>query len=68
LLVAHPGERRAEIVDYKTDSAFTWERNLGEYERQMGYYLRAASEILGYRVERATLLFLGARREVEVAG
>ena len=66
LLLAHPGERRAEIVDYKTDSAFTWRKNLPEYERQMGYYLRAASQILGYRVERATLLFLSAREVVEV--
>ncbi len=66
LLVAYPGEKRAEIVDYKTDSVVTWRGNLAEYERQMGYYLRAASEILGFRVERATLLFLSAKEAVEV--
>jgi ATP-dependent exoDNAse (exonuclease V) beta subunit len=66
LLVAYSGEKRAEIMDYKTDSVGTWRGNLPEYQRQMGYYLRAASEILGFRVERATLLFLLAKEAVEV--
>jgi hypothetical protein len=34
----------------------------------MGIYLRAASEILGFVVEKATLVFLGAREVVEVRG
>ena len=66
LLMVNAGEKRAEILDYKTDSAFTWRKNLPDYERQMGYYLRAASDILGYRVERATLLFLSPKESVEV--
>ena len=36
---------------------------LEDYTRQMRYYLRAASEILGFRVEKATLLFLSAKKE-----
>ncbi len=66
LLLVHPREKRAEILDYKTDSASTWWKNLPDYRRQMQYYLRAASDILGFRVERATLLFLGPKEAVEV--
>jgi ATP-dependent exoDNAse (exonuclease V) beta subunit len=53
----------AEILDYKTDSAFTWEAHAADYERQMRYYLQAAGEILGFPVTGATLLFLTPRRE-----
>ena len=56
----------AEIVDYKTDSKFLWEKRVEDYRRQMEYYLAAASDILGYTVEKATLVFLGAQVEVVV--
>jgi ATP-dependent helicase/nuclease subunit A len=68
VLIAEPGKARAEIVDYKTDSAWTWQGNVEGHRRQMGIYLRAASEILGFVVEKATLVFLGAREVVEVRG
>ncbi|MGN6368371.1 MAG: helicase-exonuclease AddAB subunit AddA [Phycisphaerae bacterium] len=66
LLLVHAREQSAEILDYKTDSPFTWQKNLPEYQRQMQYYLRAASDILGFRVARATLLFLAPKQAVEV--
>jgi ATP-dependent exoDNAse (exonuclease V) beta subunit len=66
VLVTDQEQRAAEIIDYKTDSLRMWERRLPEYERQMTYYLRAASEILGFEVERAVLVFLTAREEREV--
>ncbi|HUO09188.1 MAG TPA: helicase-exonuclease AddAB subunit AddA [Phycisphaerae bacterium] len=66
LLLVHPASKSAEILDYKTDSPRTWQKNLPDYERQMGYYLRAASDILGFPVTRATLLFLTAREAVEI--
>ena len=62
-LIVDMQARTAEIIDYKTDSAFLWESRLPEYQRQMGYYLRAASEILGFKVEKATLVFLSPRIE-----
>jgi ATP-dependent helicase/nuclease subunit A len=65
-LVVDPVGRTAEVFDYKTDSAFLVDERLEDYTRQMRYYLRAASEILGFEVEKATLLFLAAQREVEV--
>jgi ATP-dependent helicase/nuclease subunit A len=68
LLLVDAEKRVAEIVDYKTDSVGTWQGNLAGYERQMGYYLRAASEILGFGVERATVVFLAAREVREVRG
>ncbi len=68
LLVVDAVGKRAEIIDYKTDSVGTWEGNLPSYERQMGYYLRAASDILGFGVERAAVVFLAARRSCEVRG
>jgi ATP-dependent helicase/nuclease subunit A len=61
-----PAKRQAEIVDYKTDSLRLWETRLPEYRRQMGYYLQAASQILGFPVEKATLVFVAAREEREV--
>ena len=66
LLLVDVEKRVAEIVDYKTDSVGTWQGNLAGYERQMGYYLRAASEILGFGVERATVVFLAAREVLEI--
>ncbi len=66
LLMVDREKKVAEIVDYKTDSARTWEGNVAGYEVQMGYYLRAATDILGFGVERATLVFLAAREVREV--
>jgi ATP-dependent exoDNAse (exonuclease V) beta subunit len=64
VLLANTGARSAEILDYKTDRL--WQPRLEEYRRQMGYYLAAASDILGFPVARATLVFLAPRREVVV--
>jgi ATP-dependent helicase/nuclease subunit A len=66
LLLADMRSRTAEIVDYKTDSSWTWESHLPAYEQQMRYYLRAASAILGFPVARATLIFLSPRQTREV--
>jgi len=70
LLLVEPGavggSPTAEIIDYKTDSAFLWEARLEDYRRQMQYYLAAASDILGFQVEKATLVFLAAKQEVVV--
>jgi ATP-dependent helicase/nuclease subunit A len=55
--------KTAEIFDYKTDAAFTWEKNAEGYAEQMRYYLQAAGEILGFKVDRATLLFLTPKQE-----
>ena len=63
VLLVNRKARTAEIFDYKTDSTFLWEERLEDYRRQMGYYLRAASEILGFKVEKATLVFLSPRKE-----
>ena len=63
VLLADPAARSAEIFDYKTDAANNWLAQLPHYQQQMRYYLRAATDILGYRVSRATLLFLAARKE-----
>ncbi len=68
LLLVNPHTHTAEIIDYKTDSPFTWQSHLPEYERQMAYYLRAASEILGFPLERATLAFLSPKQLREVRG
>ncbi len=59
--------KRAEIVDYKTDSARLWESRVEDYRRQMHYYMAAASDILRFKVEKATLVFLAAQREIEVS-
>jgi ATP-dependent exoDNAse (exonuclease V) beta subunit len=66
LLLVDVAGRRGEIVDYKTDAVRRWEGRVEDYQRQMRYYLAAASEILGFGVERATLVFLSARREIVV--
>ncbi len=68
VLIVDTQSRTAEIIDYKTDSAFLWESRLAEYQRQMRYYLRAASEILGFKVEKATLVFLSPRIEQVAIG
>ena len=60
------GGAAAEVVDYKTDSAFLWKSRLEDYRRQMRYYMVAAGEILGFPAEKATLVFLAAREEVVV--
>ncbi len=65
-LLVNPEAASAEIFDYKTDGTFLWQSRLEDYRRQMRYYLRAASEILGFPVSRATLLFLSAKTEHEV--
>ncbi len=61
---AHP---IAEILDYKTDSEFTWQSSLDDYRRQMHYYLTAASDILGFPVRSATLIFLSPREQITVS-
>ena len=66
VLLVEPAARRAEILDYKTDGAKVWESRLADYRRQMEYYLAAASDILGFPVEKAMLVFLAARREITV--
>jgi ATP-dependent exoDNAse (exonuclease V) beta subunit len=66
LLLLDPVQESAEIFDYKTDSPKFWRSRLADYQRQMSHYLRAASDILGYRVPRATLIFLSPRQEVTV--
>ncbi len=66
LLIVDSAIKHAEIIDYKTESSETWQRNLPAYETQMRYYLRAASDILGFPVPRATLLFLSPRVAHEV--
>ncbi len=66
MLLANPAARTAEILDYKTDSARSWESRLDDYRRQMAYYLSAASDILGFPVARATLVFLAPHREIVV--
>jgi ATP-dependent exoDNAse (exonuclease V) beta subunit len=68
VLIADRAARTAEILDYKTDSDFFWERTVEEYRLQMRYYLRAAADILGFPVRQATLIFLSPRREVSVSG
>ncbi len=42
LLLVDAIAKSPEIIDYKTDSAFTWEKNLPVYERQMQYYLSSS--------------------------
>jgi ATP-dependent helicase/nuclease subunit A len=66
VLLADPAARRAEVMDYKTDGPKVWESRLEDYRRQMKYYLAATSDILGFPVENATLVFLSARREITV--
>lgn len=66
LLVADMRARTAEIIDYKTDSAWTWESNLPGYQEQMRHYLRAASAVLGFPIARATLVFLSPKETREV--
>lgn len=66
VLIVDRKAKTAEIFDYKTDAAFTWEKNAEGYAEQMRYYLRAASGILGFGVERATLLFLTPKEEKNV--
>lgn len=65
LLVNKP-VKTAEIVDYKTDSARLWQTRVDDYRRQMRYYMAAAGDVLGMKVERATLVFLAAQEEVVV--
>jgi ATP-dependent helicase/nuclease subunit A len=67
VLLVDRSRGEAEIIDYKTDSAFTWEKNAEGYREQMRYYLKAASDILGFAVKRATLVFLTPREVREVA-
>ena len=66
VLLVNRAASEGEIFDYKTDSPATWQQNLPQYKLQMAYYLRAASEILGFPVSRATLLFLSPRQCREV--
>lgn len=61
-LLIHRDQRTAEIFDYKTDALHAWQTRVPEYRRQMRYYLRAAADILGFPVTRASLIFLTARR------
>jgi ATP-dependent helicase/nuclease subunit A len=65
LLVDRP-QSRAEIIDYKTDSARLWQSRVNDYRRQMRYYMAAAGDILGMKVPRATLVFLAAKVEIVV--
>jgi ATP-dependent helicase/nuclease subunit A len=67
LLLVDLDRRTAEILDYKTDSTRLWQSRAPDYERQMHYYLRAAADILGFPVRRATLLFLSPQVELEVS-
>jgi ATP-dependent helicase/nuclease subunit A len=64
VLLVNTATRSAEILDYKTDRL--WQPRLDDYRRQMGYYLAAASDILGFPVAQATLLFLAPRQEIPV--
>jgi len=57
----------AEILDYKTDSTFTWQQNQEAYRRQMHYYLQSAGDILRFPVSKATLIFLSPKAEIVVA-
>jgi ATP-dependent helicase/nuclease subunit A len=66
LLLADTRAKTAELIDYKTDSAWTWQSHLPAYEQQMRHYLRAASDILGFPVTRATLVFLSPKEIREV--
>jgi ATP-dependent exoDNAse (exonuclease V) beta subunit len=66
VLLVDRAKREAEILDYKTDSTQTWEKNAEGYREQMRYYLRAASDILGFAVKRATLVFVAPKQEREV--
>jgi len=64
LLVTPTGGR---IIDYKTDHPGAVADRLAMYQRQMRYYMEAATAILQRPVARATLVFLAARRMEEVA-
>ena len=67
VLLVNRRTREAEILDYKTDALFTWEKNAAGYAEQRRYYLAPASDILGFAVSKATLLFLTPRREQTVS-
>ena len=51
-----------EIVDYKTDAPELIAQRLAAYRQQVGYYAKAASDILKKPVQRTSLVFFSARQ------